>query len=45
MTYLAFGTRCPGEWVYYPRSSKVSLRGGVMFRVEPVEYWDGEERE
>jgi uncharacterized cupin superfamily protein len=45
MTYLVYGTRCPGEWVYYPRSRKVSLRGGVMFRVEPVEYLDGEELE
>jgi uncharacterized cupin superfamily protein len=46
MTYLGFGTRRRGEWVYYPRSKKVSVRGsGVMFRVEPLDYFDGEERE
>ena len=29
--------------VYYPRSGKVSLRGvGVRFRVDPLDYWDGE---
>jgi uncharacterized cupin superfamily protein len=41
MTYLAYGTRRPDEVVYYPRSKKL-LVGGVMLRVEPVDYWDGE---
>jgi uncharacterized cupin superfamily protein len=47
MTYLVFGTRRPGEWVYYPRSKKVNLRGsgGAIFRVEPLAYLDGEELE
>lgn len=42
MTYLAYGTRHPGEIVHYPRSSKAYL-GKVLVRVQPVEdYWDGE---
>jgi uncharacterized cupin superfamily protein len=42
MTYLAFGTREPGEVVYYPRSRKAFL-GPLLARVEPVEdYWEGE---
>jgi uncharacterized cupin superfamily protein len=41
--YLAYGTREPNDIVYYPRSGKVSLRGvGVMGRIEPLGYWDGE---
>jgi uncharacterized cupin superfamily protein len=40
---LAYGTREPGDACFYPRSGKVWLRGlGAMFRVEPVDYWDGE---
>ena len=40
---LAFGTREPNDIAYYPRSRKVSLRGiGVRFRIEPVDYFDGE---
>ena len=43
LTFLAWGTREPGDMCFYPRSSKVSLRGlGVVFRVERVDYWDGE---
>jgi len=41
MTYLAWGTRVPGDIVYYPRSQKVNIRG-LIFRVEPLDYWDGE---
>ena len=41
LTYLAYGTRCDGEIVYYPRSRKAYL-GPVMVRVEPADYWDGE---
>jgi len=43
LTLLAFGTREPNDIAFYPRSSKVSLRGiGARFRVERVGYWDGE---
>jgi len=44
LTLLAFGQRKPEDAVYYPRSRKVALRGlGIRFRVEPLDYWDGEE--
>ena len=44
LTYLAYGTREPGDMCYYPRSNKVSFRGlGVVVRVEPLDYWDGED--
>jgi uncharacterized cupin superfamily protein len=44
LTYLAYGTREPNDICFYPRSGKVSLRGvGVMGRIEPLGYWDGEE--
>jgi uncharacterized cupin superfamily protein len=44
LTYLAYGTRDPGDLCYYPRSNKVSFRGlGVIARVEPLDYWDGED--
>lgn len=44
LTYLAYGTRVPGDMCYYPRSNKVSFRGlGVIARVEPLDYWDGED--
>jgi uncharacterized cupin superfamily protein len=43
LVYLAYGTREPNDIVYYPRSGKVSLRGvGVMGRIQPLGYWDGE---
>jgi uncharacterized cupin superfamily protein len=43
LTYLAYGTREPNDICYYPRSGKVYLRGvGVMGRIEPLDYWDGE---
>lgn len=43
LTYLAYGTREPGDMCYYPRSNKVSFRGlGVIARIEQLEYWDGE---
>jgi uncharacterized cupin superfamily protein len=41
LTYLAWGTREPGDVVVYPDSNKV-LVSGTMFRVTPVGYWDGE---
>jgi uncharacterized cupin superfamily protein len=43
LVYLAWSTRDPNDIVYFPRSKKVILRGvGVIARVEPVDYWDGE---
>jgi uncharacterized cupin superfamily protein len=40
---LAYGTREPNDVVYYPRSGKISFRGvGVIGRIEPVDYWEGE---
>ena len=43
LTLLAFGTRRPEDVAYYPRSGKISLRGvGVIGRLEPLDYWDGE---
>jgi uncharacterized cupin superfamily protein len=43
LTYLAYGTREPNDIAYYPRSGKVFFRGvGVIGRIEPLDYWDGE---
>jgi len=43
MTLLAYGTREPNDIVYYPRSNKVFFRGiGLIGRLEPLDYWDGE---
>jgi len=44
LTLLAYGTRRSTDLCYYPRSNKISFRGlGVIGRIEPLEYWDGEE--
>jgi uncharacterized cupin superfamily protein len=44
LTYLAYGTRDPGDVCYYPRSNKISFRGvGLIARIEKLEYWDGED--
>ncbi|HEY8763475.1 MAG TPA: cupin domain-containing protein [Solirubrobacteraceae bacterium] len=44
MTYLAYGTRDPGDVCYYPRSNKVAFRGiGLIARLERLDYWDGED--
>jgi uncharacterized cupin superfamily protein len=44
LTYLAYGTRDPGDICYYPRSNKVSFRGiKLVARLERLDYWDGEE--
>lgn len=41
---LAYGTREPADSCWYPDSRKISSRGlGVIYRVEPLDYWDGEE--
>jgi uncharacterized cupin superfamily protein len=43
MTLLAYGTREPNDIAYYPRSNKIYFRGvGLMARLEPLDYWDGE---
>lgn len=43
LTLLAYGTREPGDIAYYPRSGKLNFRGlGVIGRIEPLDYWDGE---
>ena len=40
---LVWGTREPNDMTHHPRSRKVALRGlGGRFRIEPVDYWDGE---
>ena len=44
LSYLAYGTREPGDMCFYPRSNKVSFRGlGVIGRIERLDYWDGED--
>ena len=45
LTYLAYGTKDPNDIGYYPRSNRVALRGiGLIARVEPLDYFDGEPR-
>jgi uncharacterized cupin superfamily protein len=44
LVYLAYGARVPDDICYYPRSGKVFLHGiGVIGRIEPLEFWDGED--
>ena len=44
LVLLAYGTRESGDVCWYPRSRKVALRGvGVIGRLEPAEYWEGED--
>jgi uncharacterized cupin superfamily protein len=44
LTYLAYGTRDPGDICYYPRSNKIAFRGvNLMARLERLDYWDGED--
>ena len=44
LTYLAYGTRDPGDMCYYPRSNKVAFRGlNLIARLEGLDYWDGED--
>ena len=41
---LAYGERDPRDVCWYPRSQKISFRGfNAVFRVERLDYWDGEE--
>ncbi len=43
LTYLAYGTREPGDLCFYPRSNKINFGGlGVVARIEALDYWDGE---
>ncbi len=44
LTYLVYGTRVPGDMCYYRTSNKISFRGlGVIGRLQPLDYWDGED--
>ena len=44
MNVLAYSNIDPNDLSFYPDSNKVKLRGlNVMMRVEPVDYWDGED--
>jgi uncharacterized cupin superfamily protein len=44
LVLLAYGTREPADMCWYPDSHKLSFRAlGVIARVEPLDYWDGEE--
>ena len=44
LTLLAYGTRRSTDLCYYPRSRKINFRGlGVIGRISPVDYWEGEE--
>jgi uncharacterized cupin superfamily protein len=43
---LVYGTRKPNDMAFYPRSNKIGWRGlGVIARIEPLAYDDGEPRE
>jgi len=41
ITYLAWGTNPPGDATVYPDSQKMKV-GAAMFRVQELDYWDGE---
>ena len=44
MKVLMYGWRSTNDITYYPRSNKIGFRGvGLMTRLEPLDYWDGEE--
>ena len=44
LAMLAYGTREPHDICFYPDSNKLFFRGlGVIGRVEPLDYWDGED--
>jgi uncharacterized cupin superfamily protein len=41
---LMYGDRQPGDVAHYPRSGKVYFRGlRLIGRIEPLDYWEGEE--
>jgi uncharacterized cupin superfamily protein len=44
MKVLMYGWRDTNDITYYPRSNKIAFRGvGLIARLEPLGYWDGEE--
>ncbi|MDP2711073.1 MAG: cupin domain-containing protein [Solirubrobacteraceae bacterium] len=44
LVLLAYGTREPADTCWYPDSRKIAFRGlGVIARVQPLDYWDGEQ--
>jgi uncharacterized cupin superfamily protein len=44
LTFLAYGTREPGDLCFYPRSNKIAFRGvNLIARLERLDYWDGED--
>jgi uncharacterized cupin superfamily protein len=44
LSLLAYGTREANDICYYPRSHKLAFTGlGVVVRVQPLDYWDGED--
>ncbi|HEY0344761.1 MAG TPA: cupin domain-containing protein [Solirubrobacteraceae bacterium] len=44
LTLLAYGTREPDDTCWYPDSNKLFFGGvKVIARVEPLDYWDGEQ--
>jgi uncharacterized cupin superfamily protein len=44
LVYLVYGDLPPNDICFYPRSGKISFRGvGVIGRIEPLAYWEGEE--
>ena len=44
LDYLAYGNRDGDDAIWYPRSHKIAFPGlGVVGRIEPLGYWDGEE--
>ena len=43
ITMLVYGTRCPNDMCWYPRSNKIYWRGlGVIGRIDSLDYGDGE---
>jgi len=42
ITYLVYGTRAPGEIVYYPRSRKALLSSALVRLDLADDYWEGE---
>ncbi len=44
LRYLAYGTRDRHDTIWYPRSHKIAFPGlGLIGRLEPLGYWDGED--
>lgn len=45
MTFLVYGTREPNDVCYYPRSNKIYWGVGLITKLEPLGYDDGEPEE